>query len=145
MPLLLNSGSPLEINDVVYVGTVKAKVEVKDKTEAWLQTQKKNIENALGAMARAVVYRARMTVPYDPKHKGSNPHLSETGRVEETTGLTRTVKFGTVDTPYAAYQERGMRFTGTHIVHNYSTPGTGKRYLQHAAETTIKEGIKKYL
>lgn len=137
--LALPSGSPLELNDVNYIGVVKADLDVKDKTAEWLKVQKKNIENALGAMGRAVVYRARMTVPY------KTGKLSQTGRVEETGGFSRTVVFGNVDTPYAAYQERGMRFDGSHVVRNYTTPGTGSRYLQTAAESVIKEGLKKYL
>lgn len=139
MPLPMSSGGLLAVDDVNYAVKVEAQLDLKDKTDAWLKVQKKNIENALGAMGRAVVYRARMTVPY------KTGMLSRSGRVEETEGLSRTVIFGNELVPYAAYQERGMRFDGSHVVRNYTTPGTGSRYLQNAAETTIKEGIKKYL
>lgn len=139
MPQLLSSGSPIAINDVDYAVKVEAKLDLKDKTDEWVRVQKQNIENALGAMAMAIVYRARMTVPY------KTGALSQSGRVEEDQGLTRTVVFGNAGVPYAAYQERGMRFDGSHVVRNYTTPGTGSRYLQTAAETTVKEGIKKYL
>lgn len=40
-----------------------------------------------------------------------------------------------VDSDYAAYQERGMRADGSHVVRNYTSGGTGKDYL--------KDGLKK--
>ena len=40
--------------------------------------------------------------------------------------------------PYAAYQERGMRADGTHVVQNYTTPGTGKEYAKRSVEATMK-------
>ena len=36
---------------------------------------------------------------------------------------------------YAAYQERGSRADGTHKVRNYTTPGTGKGFLQSAVKS----------
>lgn len=42
--------------------------------------------------------------------------------------------------PYAAYQERGMRADGTHIIKNYTTPGTGP----HFAQITVHEVIPQY-
>lgn len=34
--------------------------------------------------------------------------------------------------PYAAYQERGMRADGTHVIKNYTTPGTGPHFAQQS-------------
>jgi hypothetical protein len=31
---------------------------------------------------------------------------------------------------YAEYQHRGMRLDGTHVVKNYTTPGSGKNFLE---------------
>lgn len=42
---------------------------------------------------------------------------------------------------YAAYQERGMRADGTHVVKKYTTPGTGKGWFQAALNTTAKDFI----
>ena len=33
---------------------------------------------------------------------------------------------------YAAYQWYGMRVDGTHVVENYTTPGTGKMWVEQA-------------
>lgn len=35
--------------------------------------------------------------------------------------------------PYASYQERGMRADGSHVVQNYTTPGTGAHFAEDAA------------
>ena len=45
--------------------------------------------------------------------------------------------------PYARYQYYGMRSDGTHIVRNYTTPGTGtywdKRMVSAEIKTVVKE------
>lgn len=43
-----------------------------------------------------------------------------------------------VDKAYAAYQERGMRADGSHIVRNYSTPGTNKGWFKRAIDGVVK-------
>ncbi len=45
---------------------------------------------------------------------------------------------------YAAYQERGMRADGTHVVKNYTTPGTGKDFAKNAVKETLKQVEKFY-
>ena len=45
---------------------------------------------------------------------------------------------------YAAYQERGMRADGTHVVKNYTTPGTGKDFAKNAVNETLKHVEKFY-
>lgn len=128
----------LDEDDVNYALSVKIHGDYKDKSQVWMKVFKKNVEEAISAMGRAMVYRARMTVPY------KTGMLSQTGRVEGR-GLEREVVFGNEAVPYAAYQERGMRADGTHVVVNYTTPGTGSRYLRNAAESVLNEGIGKYL
>jgi hypothetical protein len=36
---------------------------------------------------------------------------------------------------YAAYQERGMRYDGSHVVRHYTSPGTGKGWFNNALQT----------
>lgn len=45
---------------------------------------------------------------------------------------------------YAAYQERGMRADGTHVVKNYTTSGTGKDFAKNAVKKTLKQVEKFY-
>lgn len=108
------------------------------KADAYLGVFEANLETALNSMAEAILARARVTVP----HKDGN--LSDSGRVEGK-GLEREVIFGSGTVPYASYQERGCRADGTHPVRNYTTPGTGKRYLQNAFDSVIKEGLRRFL
>lgn len=42
---------------------------------------------------------------------------------------------------YAAYQERGMRKDGTHIVKNYTTLGTGPHWFQKAIDLVLKDRL----
>lgn len=39
--------------------------------------------------------------------------------------------------PYASYQERGMRADGSHVVKHYTTPGTGKDFAKNAVKDTM--------
>lgn len=40
--------------------------------------------------------------------------------------------------PYASYQERGMRYDGSHVVKNYTTPGTGPHFARDAVEIVMR-------
>lgn len=54
----------------------------------------------------------------------------------------------TYESPYARYQYYGMRDDGTHVVKNYTTPGTGpywdKRMWSAEKQDVIKE-VQKYI
>ena len=43
-----------------------------------------------------------------------------------------------IDKAYAAYQERGMRADGSHIVKHYTTAGTSKGFFKRAINTVIQ-------
>lgn len=45
--------------------------------------------------------------------------------------------------PYASYQERGMRADGTHIVRNYTTPGTHAHYAEESVKK-VMDNIQEY-
>ena len=40
--------------------------------------------------------------------------------------------------PYASYQNRGMRYDGSHVVKNYTTPGTGAHFADMAVEQCLE-------
>ena len=54
----------------------------------------------------------------------------------------------TYEQPYARYQYYGMREDGTHVVKNYTTPGTGpywdKRMVSAEMQDVVKE-VQKYI
>lgn len=122
------------ISDVHYSENVKV-----DFKKAWEVNFEQKIDNALNNMAETTLSRARMTVPR------KTGRLSESGRVVSDKQLEKKVVFGNSDIKYAGYQERGMALDGSRVVRNYTTPGTGSRYLLNAFESVLKEGIKNYL
>lgn len=54
----------------------------------------------------------------------------------------------TYESPYAHYQYIGMREDGTHVVKNYTTPGTGpywdKRMISAEMQDVVEE-VQKYI
>lgn len=60
-----------------------------------------------------------------------------------TTEYTGTI---TWTVPYAAYQERGMRKDGSHVVKHYSKPNTNKHFAKRAVQKVVtNRNIKKYM
>lgn len=48
----------------------------------------------------------------------------------------------TYESPYARYQYYGIRDDGTHIVQNYSTPGTGPYWDKQMVSAEIQDVVK---
>jgi hypothetical protein len=46
------------------------------------------------------------------------------------------------DTPYAAYQHEGQRQDGSRVIKNWSTPGSGKKFIQKKIEQFIDVYLK---
>ena len=46
--------------------------------------------------------------------------------------------------PYAQYQERGMRADGSHVVKNYTTPGTHAHFVEESVKQVVQR-IPQYL
>lgn len=48
--------------------------------------------------------------------------------------------------PYASYQERGMRYDGSHVVKHYTTPGTSAGFAKRAVEKVVTPtNIRRYM
>lgn len=92
-----------------------------------------NISNKLGLMCRLLVedvYRNSLkTTPM----KYGDLRKTVNRRIENNRGIIEWTA------PYAAYQERGMRADGSHVVRNYTTPGTGKHYAKDAVIETLEK------
>ena len=125
-------------NDVHY----SSPATYKNSSDVWLKNFEDKLELGLDNMAQAVLARSLITVPRSASLTGGS--LTNTGRVEGE-GLEREVIYGDEAHRYAAYQERGERFDGTHKVRNYTTPGTGSKYLLNAFESVLNEGIGSYI
>lgn len=129
----------MQIDDVHYSSNLSVSpITVSEGFEQYMARFKKSLESGLERMAQSVLNKAQMTVPY------KTGELSDTGRVVGE-GLERMVIFGDDDHQYAGYQERGMRIDGSRVVRNYTTPGTGSRYLYNAFEITLKEGLGRFM
>lgn len=50
----------------------------------------------------------------------------------------------TWNVPYAQYQEKGMRADGTHIVRNYTTPGTHAHFVEESLNK-VAQRIPQYI
>ena len=48
----------------------------------------------------------------------------------------------TYESPYARYQYYGMRNDGTHVVKNYTTPGTGTYWDKKMVSAEIQDVVK---
>lgn len=97
------------------------------------------LDQELGRKAALIEIKAKARVPVSNtkasgNKRGGGGHLQSSGN-HRRLGFGRfRIEF---NKEYAAYQERGMRRDGTHVVKNYSTPGTGKDYLKGAAAEVI--------
>lgn len=121
-----------------YGVSIDVKTEYTDNTQKFYQLFKANLNSSLEAMGNAMKNRALITVP---RKSGD---LARSGRVESE-DMKCSVYFGGGDVPYGAYQERGMRADGTHIIRHHTLPGTKQHFLRDAFDSVVKEGIQKYI
>lgn len=84
---------------------------------------------------------SRMAVQTESYLKISSGMPVKTGRMKSATrsmknsrGSWRTV----IDVEYAGYQEAGARADGSHIVQNYSSPGSSSGFFQRAIDNNNK-------
>lgn len=108
-------------------GTVHVKVD--DHILEWAAKQARRDDIALGAAAQDIEMIAAYNVPVDTGNLAK--HIKKRRR----TGRHWRVE---VNESYAAYQERGMRADGSHIVRRYSRPGSGAHYLANAGNVVAK-------
>lgn len=103
-------------------------VKVEDFTPGIKSNTKVKASTFLRMICDTVIQKAE---PKTPKDKGN---LSR-DILKQVLGLHAVIDWRKV---YAQYQERGKREDGTHVIKNYTTPGTGP----HFAENAINEAIK---
>lgn len=98
-------------------------VSIKTDRAAWKAAVEKAADFAAAALAEQI-----MTDSHDkiPKEEGT---LRDIGRIVKADFGSRDLVWSNV---YAAYQWYGMRVDGTHVVENYTTPGTGKMWVEQA-------------
>lgn len=108
--------------------------EIKTNRAAWKATLEAGAEAASAALAEQMMSDSRDKIPDDGEHT-----LRDIGRIERVDAGERDLVWSNV---YAAYQWYGMRVDGTHVVEHYTTPGTGKAWVD-TARTENKEAWDK--
>lgn len=101
-------------------------VEVKTDRAKWAALVTKAADAAAQALAEQMMSDSRDKVPDDGEHT-----LRDIGRIEQVDAGSRDLVWSNV---YAGYQWYGMRVDGTHVVEHYTTPGTGKAWVDTARE-----------
>lgn len=114
-------------------------VKIKSNSGAVSLEIAENVSSAIRLMADAVKTNSRMVAPKKNNHLRSSAQTFSGGKFK------KVVFYGSASVPYAAYQERGMRRDGTHVVRHYTTPGTHARFLEQAGDAVKKQGIGHYL
>lgn len=99
-------------------------VTVKTNRAAWKAATDKAADFAAAALAEQMMNDSRDYIPTD----GENM-LRDAGRIEKPAEGERDLVW---DNVYAGYQWFGARADGSHAVHNYTTPGTGKAWVDEA-------------
>lgn len=98
-------------------------ITVKTNRSAWENAVQKAADKAAAALAEQMMTDSRDKIP---KQEGT---LRDIGRIEKKAEGARDLVWSNV---YAGYQWYGMRADGTHVVENYTTPGTGKAWVDTA-------------
>lgn len=114
---------------------VKFSVTITDKSGQWFNGQIGKMNSALGIMANTILKESQAKVP---RKSGS---LAKNARVVIGSKKAAVI----YPAPYGGYQERGQRYDGTHKVRNYTTPGTGKHYLEDTGKKVTERGIRWFL
>lgn len=105
-------------------------VGVKTDRAAWAAAVAKAADFAAGALADQMMNDSIDKIPRsagDTRVEGG--HLSDIGRIDKPAEGERELVW---DNVYAGYQWYGMRIDGTHVVEHYTTPGTGKAWVETA-------------
>jgi len=106
------------------------KVRIIDKSGLFHRLSTNALDGALARMAKDVKQIAKITVPF------KTGNLQKSIQDEKRGFLKHRV---IADEVYAGYQERGKRLDGSRVVRKYTTPGTGKRYLEKAGDNVTKD------
>lgn len=105
-------------------------VIVKTDRGKWAQAIGKASETATYALAEQMLQDSEKFIPYSGGSSQSAGNLRESGHIVK--GEEKGVMYLVWDTVYALYQWFGIRADGSHPVHNYTTPGTGKLWVEEA-------------
>lgn len=131
---------------------MRVEVRTVNQTEAAEKAFNIRVNAALESMAQSTLAISR---PKAPKKTGwlrysghvtvavSKPNGYGTNSWRNAAANDYYVVYGHEHVPYARYQEYGG--DGRRVIRNYTTPGTGARFLRDAAERVKERGIEAFL
>lgn len=105
-------------------------VIVKTDKAKWIDAINRAKDKAAYALAEQMLADSEQYVPYSSGSIQSAGRLRESGKVVK--GEESGRYYLVWDTVYALYQWFGVRADGSHRVRNYTTPGTGKQWVDTA-------------
>lgn len=105
-------------------------VIVKTDKAKWTQVMDHALGVAAYALAEQILQDSEKFVPFSGGSSQSAGGLRESGKVVE--GAATGEFYIVYDSVYALYQWFGVRADGSHPVHHYTTPGTGKQWVETA-------------
>lgn len=112
-----------------------SRIIVKNEIRKWDKKRKSLFDVAVGRMAKDIVQIGKIRVPFKSGDLQQSLEWKKEGLLKHKV---------VADTEYAAYQERGRRRDGSHVVRKYTTPNTGAHYLRDAGEK-VKENALNYI
>lgn len=104
-------------------------VIVKTDRQKMQRVMDKATDLAKYALAEQMLADSEKFVPYSAGSSQSAGNLRESGKIVQGEGGALYIVY---DTVYALYQWFGVRADGTHKVRHYTTPGTGKQWIEEA-------------
>lgn len=106
-------------------------VIVKTDKAKWINAINTAGDKAMYALAEQMLQDSEKFVPYSGGSSQSAGGLRESGKVVQGDSGKMYLVW---DTVYALYQWFGIRADGSHPVHNYTTSGTGKQWVEKAKD-----------
>lgn len=103
---------------------MKVNVDVKTDRAKWESIVEKAADYAVEGLADQMMSDSLSFIPDDGESL-----LRDAGKIEKTGKGIRHLVWSLV---YAGYQWFGVRKDGTHVVRNYTTPGTGTKWVDRA-------------
>jgi len=108
---------------------MSARTRVVNKMPQFSRNNEQAMERALSRMRNDIFVLSQFKVPL------KDGNLQGSGEQMRMKRLHHRVQYGASGAQdYAAYQHRGRRADGSHVVKNYTTAGTQKNYLSESGK-----------
>lgn len=109
-------------------------IKITDNTIEFVKRNTSVFNTTLANMAQDVLFLSKIKVPL------KSGDLQDSGKTEELAILKHRISYGdTLNDPRAIVQERGK--AGSRVFRKYTTPDTGKKYLEDSANIVTSNAL----